>query len=398
MILHIGNNLKFLRPVVANFETVAPGLNRVWFCGQIPPSPPLGAPNMCRTISRRWWLSPFYPWPPELKQAKFVVLHSMTPLARLAVPRLRCPVLWIGYGSDYYPLICRNDDDLLLPLTQAARQSALLSHAPHPSVAQWLKQALGSAGRRLLRYTPDTQGLCQMIANRRITYFSPRLESEYSLARANCPTAYFPPYVRIGIGVTSATRPPSHLLQDLGNDILIGNSASWTNNHLDIFALLQRILPQNQFKLVTPLSYGSSEVRQLVITVGQARFGKDFVPLNDYLPLAQYWRLIQSCGYIIMNHLRQQAYGNIAMGLYIGAKVFLDERNPLYTYLVGEGYHLSTIQQLSAQGLTCLTPLREEEKDANRRLAARTSLDKIVAQTASVIRQACPDLSPHLVV
>jgi hypothetical protein len=116
------------------------------------------------------------------------------------------------------------------------------------------------------------------------------------------------------------------------DNILLGNSASFTNNHIEIFEILKNFdLKKKQ--IVTPLSYGSEKYQQQILAVGQKLFNENFEPMVDFIPKGEYFKVLQKCGIVIMNHYRQQAVGNVMMMLWMGAKVFLDERNSVFHYL-----------------------------------------------------------------
>ncbi|MEL7834406.1 TDP-N-acetylfucosamine:lipid II N-acetylfucosaminyltransferase [Fodinibius sp. Rm-B-1B1-1] len=128
-----------------------------------------------------------------------------------------------------------------------------------------------------------------------------------------------------------------------GKDILLGNSASATNNHLEAFELLSSINLGDR-KIITPLSYGSEKYAKAIVDEGQKLFGDQFVPLNKFLPIDEYNRVISHCGIVIMNHYRPQAMGNIIAALYMGAKVFLNTTN-VYEYFKGLGCHIFLIDE-----------------------------------------------------
>src|SRR5690554_997666 len=152
------------------------------------------------------------------------------------------------------------------------------------------------------------------------------------------------------------------------NHILIGNSARETNNHLEVFQLLESLSIEGR-KLIVPLSYGEPEYRDVIIETGNNLFGQDFCPLVDFMPLHEYNTLLEQCGIVIMNHYRQQALGNILTMLWMGAKVYLDERNTIYHYLLRIGVKIFSIQtDLNKNNADVLTPLHPEEQDANRRI------------------------------
>jgi hypothetical protein len=53
-----------------------------------------------------------------------------------------------------------------------------------------------------------------------------------------------------------------------------------------------------------------------------------------------------------MNHLRQQALGNICISTLLGAKVFLHTRNPLHGWLQDKGLVLGDVEHLDTVPLT----------------------------------------------
>ncbi len=129
------------------------------------------------------------------------------------------------------------------------------------------------------------------------------------------------------------------------NNILLGNSASPTNNHIEAIDLLKNINLQNR-KIITPLSYGNMKYASKIIKYGEENLSNNFHYLKDFMPLQEYNKTIQSCGIVIMNHYRQQAVGNILANLWMGAKVFLDKRNTFYHYLKRIGCYVYLIDDL----------------------------------------------------
>ena len=114
-----------------------------------------------------------------------------------------------------------------------------------------------------------------------------------------------------------------------GGDILVGNSATPSNNHLEAFERIGEWNLRGR-SVVVPLSYGDPRYRDVVIRDGEKRFGSRFKPLTEFLPLKDYLSVTANCGTVIMNHRRQQAIGNIIGALWRGADVYLPERNALY--------------------------------------------------------------------
>jgi dTDP-N-acetylfucosamine:lipid II N-acetylfucosaminyltransferase len=117
-----------------------------------------------------------------------------------------------------------------------------------------------------------------------------------------------------------------------GENILLGNSATLSNNHIEIFETLNK-LDLNGKKVMVPLSYGDNNYRDKILSYGNSKIPDHFLPLTDFYSLEEYNKIIQTCNVFIMNSYRQQGIGNIFAMLWMGAKVYLDERNTCYQYL-----------------------------------------------------------------
>jgi len=149
-----------------------------------------------------------------------------------------------------------------------------------------------------------------------------------------------------------------------GNNILLGNSASFSNNHIEAFEILKKINIGNR-KIIVPLSYGDNEYALEINNEGDKIFGNNFFPLLEFMKLDEYNKTISSCGITIMNHYRQQAVGNIIAMLWMGSKVYLDERNTVYHYLKRIGCDVYLIRDLSEDTLENLS---EEQVVNNRKV------------------------------
>ncbi|ACJ75331.1 4-alpha-L-fucosyltransferase [Thermosipho africanus H17ap60334] len=105
--------------------------------------------------------------------------------------------------------------------------------------------------------------------------------------------------------------------------ILIGNSAAPTNNHFEILSSLSKYR-LNNFKIICPLSYGSSqEYIKKVCEYGVKLFGDNFIALTEFLSPEEYAKILANVDVAIFAHRRQQALGNILALLYLGKKVYI---------------------------------------------------------------------------
>lgn len=161
-------------------------------------------------------------------------------------------------------------------------------------------------------------------------------------------------------------------------NILLGNSASLTNNHLEAFDLLSKFDLSDR-KIITPLSYGDMVYANHIKIVGTEIFKENFEPLLNFLSLYDYQKLLNTCGIVIMNHYRKQAGGNILNSLYMGAKVYLRKENVIYEYLKNLGCHVYNIENdLTVENNSALELLNTEEIRHNQKLLKRElSLERI---------------------
>lgn len=131
-----------------------------------------------------------------------------------------------------------------------------------------------------------------------------------------------------------------------GDDFLLGNSATVSNNHLDAFKVLKETASSSA-TIYCPLSYGDSEYADYIAEQGKKLFGASFHALRDFMPLSAYNEILAKCGNVVMFHKRQQGLGNIIVALWKGARVFLHKENPIYSFLKKEGAIVYTISDLA---------------------------------------------------
>lgn len=162
------------------------------------------------------------------------------------------------------------------------------------------------------------------------------------------------------------------------NNILLGNSAYYSNNHLEAFDLLRKMGIGDQ-KIICPLSYGDEAYADEIAKRGKSLFGPKFYPLTEFLPLDKYQKILRGCGIVIMNHYRQQGAGNILHAMYLGAKIYLSRKNTLYHYLTRIGCRLYCIEEdLKPDNEKAFMLLTKKQIQKNRTILERAlSLEKI---------------------
>lgn len=105
-------------------------------------------------------------------------------------------------------------------------------------------------------------------------------------------------------------------------NILVGNSATATNNQIEIFEKLVEYKDENMM-IYCPLSYGDMEYAKQVAQRGKDMFGDRFVALMEFMPFEKYLVLLAQIDIAVFAHKRQQAMGNTICLLGLGKKVYM---------------------------------------------------------------------------
>ena len=149
-------------------------------------------------------------------------------------------------------------------------------------------------------------------------------------------------------------------------NILLGNSATPENNHLDVLEYLHSLNLDN-INIIMPLSYGDERYRDYLIRyIKHKKYRFEVECLTNFLDFKNYKEILQSCSFAIFGVLRQQAMGNIYNLLKIGTKIFLYSNSIVYKQLIENGYNVYPIEEISVHSL--MTGLSKEEKENNKKL------------------------------
>ena len=147
-----------------------------------------------------------------------------------------------------------------------------------------------------------------------------------------------------------------------GLKILLGNSASESNNHKEIILKLSKLKDQD-FSVICPLSYGNEEYAKEVIVYGKQLLENRFNAITEFLEISEYFRVLAKVDVAIFNFDRQQALGNIVTLFYLGKKIFLKDNTNLTEMLNLKGLKFYLVNQLESE---LFKPLDISVKDENR--------------------------------
>ncbi|MBZ0182679.1 MAG: TDP-N-acetylfucosamine:lipid II N-acetylfucosaminyltransferase [Melioribacteraceae bacterium] len=127
--------------------------------------------------------------------------------------------------------------------------------------------------------------------------------------------------------------------------VLLGNSATRTNNHIEAINLIAKYKKDN-IKVFVPLSYGNKEYAEKIIEYGKSVLEEKFIPLSTFIPFNEYMELLASIDIAIMNHNRQQALGSILSLLFLNKKVYMQEEVTTYQYLANLELEIFSIKDI----------------------------------------------------
>ena len=180
-------------------------------------------------------------------------------------------------------------------------------------------------------------------------------------------------FVQGNVGLRSDAEHQVHQGTARKKNLLVGNSAAPTNNHLDLFKWLSSGGTSLKGReIIVPLSYGGDQrYRDLVIEEGYKIFGEAFRPLLEFMPRDEYLQILQSCELVVMGHLRQQGVGNILSALGMGVGVSLPASTTLYRGLLNFGFNLRANDFDAVSLASSLVPLEESAAQENLELMCR---------------------------
>ena len=356
-LVHIAFDDKFIDSAIRVFESVAPGQNQLIIIGKKKPLEYIkeSAPQFLtleQTVSTI-----------QSPDCAAVIFHSLGGEASNLLSSLpeEKPAAWLGWGFDYYDSLLSPDypDGLLLSETKAL----LSQHPQYRGAVGFVRRAKSAVKKWRSKDSIRTQEILE-----KIDFFCPVLDVEYQrIVAAN--NWFKAQYICWNYGTLEDDLLPSPGRSiETGSDILVGNSATPENNHLEIFKIISNLPHIKNHKIIVPLSYGDEWYKQQIVSAGRRFFGENFVPLTEFLNKDEYINIIGNCGFVFMNHLRQQALGNICIMMLYGAKIFLNERNPLFSWLQKRGAVIAPIyaNPESMQTAPCsMAPLSEAQRRLN---------------------------------
>lgn len=263
--------------------------------------------------------------------------------------KITTPILWIGWGGDYYWLIDTCPDfNLLLPHTRKWVHHIFLGN----KLTSFVKKL------KKIKRSPKLQAVNQ------ISYFAPIYSAEFQSIKKTYPN-FKPQFLEWNYGYIDQDIIAYYTpLRRYGDVVMIGNSATPTNNHLDIFEDLSHVLQEAE--IILPLNYGDTSYKKHISKVAKEKFGDRAMILNDFISTKDFDKELLKCRNLIIGSNRQQAVGTIITALYLGLNVFLYKNSFNYDFFKTMGFYVYSIEDLIAQPQLLQSQLQDEQILENR--------------------------------
>lgn len=362
MFLHLSSDEKFIDSAHAAFERAAPGRHRFIVVDAAPRLRYIRTfeperRSLVQVLDRTFVAA--------LPEHEAIFLHSLNRANRLVVDAAGrdARFVWLGWGYDYYHLICA-PDDLLLPHTRALLATFDTRASKFATLLGTARAAVATpsripSGLRWRHIRPGAEG--EYADLQKIRFFAPVLPTEDALIRQRHPD-FRPTFASWNYGVHDTIEPLATASPDQRSScVVIGNNATPQCNHLDAFESLAGFAGE----ILCPLSYGSTAYRDALMARARTRFGNRFHALTEFMAVETYASLIAGSTHLVMNHLRQQGLANILMALCAGTRVVMRRANPLHAFLLDIGLRVDDIDD----GLNDV-PLDADQVLQNRRIVS----------------------------
>lgn len=270
-------------------------------------------------------------------------LHSLISLPYDLIVKIPSyiKVIWYAWGFDLY-----SNPKPIGPLLNIGERymNQTKQIIPKESFNFFVKKRLKNILSKINGTYISKDIICSAI--RRIDYFSGVFPIEYDMLLEQCP------YFRAKKIVHNYIHPNEFKLEDMnqpldlnGHNILLGNSATYYINHVDLLDKIKNQVGSTTL-VITPLSYqGSPQYIRKVIKFGVKCFGDNFKPLISYLTFDEYTKVMKSCDTLILGQKQQAATCNCLTSLWNGLKLYLPSDSMNYKFYKSLGLKVFSLDE-----------------------------------------------------
>lgn len=171
---------------------------------------------------------------------------------------------------------------------------------------------------------------------------------------------------------------PLKINNDTCVNILVGNSADKSNEHIETFKLIEKYKNEN-IKIFSVLSYGGTEeYKDKVVSVGKNLFNNKFIPIFNYMNFNDYLSFINNCDVCIFNHKRQQSLGNQMVFFALEKKVYISDTTTPFCYYKNLGIKIDSTESIVNMNFKNFINNEKDVKENNRKIILKDISEEVI--------------------
>lgn len=269
-----------------------------------------------------------------------IILYYLNLDKLLLLSRLQAPypkIIWSFYGAELYGLPTINSQFL----------SKWTKRYLYKSSPQAFIRAFKVGLRPIVRTFKGMPSADFLLKSQLHKIYRFNWYNKYEYGFLNSLMQYkLPPFIEASV---------SHIIPKQENakkeqiKILIGNSGSYYNNHVDILVLLNNV--RFNSPVTIPLSYGATNEYKNYIENISKKGNYEVNILEKMMPYKEYVQLLNEHSVAIFPSYRQMGLGNIFIGIQCNLKIYLSNRNPTFEWLKSKGIKVFSIENELADDL-----------------------------------------------
>ena len=158
--------------------------------------------------------------------------------------------------------------------------------------------------------------------------------------------------------------------------VLLGNSASKENKHVEILQVLSKY-STDDLLIYVPLNYaGTKKYVDDVIAFGVKCFGDKFHPITEMLDKSEYDTLINQCSVVILGHKRQQGLYAAYSALLNRANLYLSRESSVYQEFGRLGMKLEDFESIEEKKFKDFSNGNASDLENNKRIMLENYSEK----------------------
>ncbi|MGN8225762.1 TDP-N-acetylfucosamine:lipid II N-acetylfucosaminyltransferase [Gracilimonas sp. BCB1] len=316
----------------------------------------------------------------HINEAEVIFAHFLNEHIASFINNLDEPkkIVWFCWGQDLYDL-GRFRNDFLLQKTRKAYYKTGLTNLNQ------LKNILQKALGRFNDFLPPNRSVLKAIQKAHVIV--PVVQGDYDNLKAKYPIDAEVFNVNY-VNNVFFKQPEVDSTQPRKN-ILVGNSASFTNNHIEAIDLLSNF-SLNDLSVYIPLTYGKEKYAQLIKEYAFKKLHDQAQIIENRLPLDDYMSIFSNCRSVIMNHCRQQAMGNILLAFWFETTLFLNPKADHYKDLSQKGFKILNVSDFNPE-----LELSNQEKKQNKDLLIKWFGPNYLQSQFNKLLQKIKDIDPN---